>query len=162
MKSLNDMKCVARTMPYDTRSKYKADCESVRTTPLAHWEEHAREFDRGVRDAAEAILGSVFDDRSYAQASLTPSLGGLGLRRVVDHADGAFAASWRESQSTAAESWSQPPQAEVHLGSQTKASLVVDTAIHPSGERVPKPTGAAAAHAVTGRARGGVGHSGPF
>ena len=128
LKSLND----SQSALYLLRVSYGIvrATHFMRTTPLAHWEEHAREFDRGVRDAAEAILGSVFDDRSYAQASLTPSLGGLGLRRVVDHADGAFAASWRESQSTAAESWSQPPQAEVHLGSQTKASLVVDTAIH--------------------------------
>jgi len=102
----------------------------MRTTPLVEWEVHATEFDKGVRQVAEAILGMVFDDRAYSQATLTPSLGGLGLRRVVDHADGAFAASWRESQSTAEESWARPPQADLHTGSQTQASLSVDRAIH--------------------------------
>ena len=63
----------------------------MRTTPLVHWRELAVEFDQGVRAAAEAILGVVFDPKAYDQASLTPSLGGLGLRRVVDHADAAFA-----------------------------------------------------------------------
>ena len=72
----------------------------------------------------------VFDDRAYAQAALTPSLGGLGLRRVVEHADGAFAASWHESQNTAKESWARPPQADRHSGSQTQASLQVDRATH--------------------------------
>jgi hypothetical protein len=100
----------------------------MRTTPLVHWESHAAEFDRGVRQAAEAILGMVFDDRAYAQAALTPSLGGLGLRRVVERADGAFAASWHESQNTAKESWARPPQADRHSGSQTQASLQVDRA----------------------------------
>ena len=102
----------------------------MRTTPLSHWKELAVEFDQGVRSAAESILGFLFDERAYDQACLTPSLGGLGLRRVVDHADAAFAASWRESQATAGESWAQPPQADLHLGSQTQASLVIDKAIH--------------------------------
>ena len=52
---------------------------TMRTTPLDHWREIAVEFDQGVRAAAEAILGLVFDDRAYDQACLTPSLGGLGL-----------------------------------------------------------------------------------
>jgi hypothetical protein len=101
----------------------------MRCTPLLHWEEEAVQFDRDIRHAAEAILGTVFDDRAYAQATLTPSLGGLGLRRVTEHADAAFAASWRESQVTAEESWTVPPQALVHTGSQTEASLVIDRAI---------------------------------
>jgi len=102
----------------------------MRTTPLAHWETHAAEFDKGIRDAAESILGTVFDERAYVQAALTPSLGGLGLRRIMDHADAAFAASWRESQVTANESWLRPPQADSHSGSQTQASLVIDKGIH--------------------------------
>jgi hypothetical protein len=82
----------------------------MRTTPLEHWVEHARTFDKMVRDAAEAILGTPFDDQAYAQAALTPRFGGLGLRRIVDHADAAFAASWRESQCTASETWVEPWQ----------------------------------------------------
>jgi len=70
------------------------------------------------------------DDRAWAQAALTPSLGGLGLRRVVDHADGAFAASWAESQATARESWLRPPQAETQTGSQTQISRSIDSTIH--------------------------------
>ena len=68
LKSLND----SQSALYLLRVSYGIvrATHFMRTTPLAHWEEHAREFDRGVRDAAEAILGSVFDDRSYAQASV--------------------------------------------------------------------------------------------
>ena len=98
----------------------------MRTTPLVQWKELAVEFDQEVRAAAEAILGVLFDDRAYDQASLTPSLGGLGLRRVVDHADAAFAASWRESQITARETWDKPAQVDGHRGTQTQASLAID------------------------------------
>ena len=102
----------------------------MRTTPLDSWRSQAERFDREVRKVAEDILGVPLDDRAWAQAALTPSLGGLGLRRVVDHADGAFAASWVESQSTAMESWVRPVQAESHKGSQTQASLTFDKAVH--------------------------------
>src|SRR3954447_5778388 len=69
----------------------------MRSTPLAHWRAQAEGFDARLRRTAESILGSPFSDPVYAQAALSPSLGGLGLRRSVDHADAAFAASWRES-----------------------------------------------------------------
>ena len=90
LKSLND----SQSALYLLRVSYGIvrATHFMRTTPLVHWEALAVEFDKGVRETAE-----VFDDKAYDQASLTPSLGGLGLRRVVDHADGAFAASWRES-----------------------------------------------------------------
>jgi len=39
------------------------------------------------------------------QARLTPKLGGLGLRRTVDHADFSFRASWHEAKATAQEDW---------------------------------------------------------
>ena len=71
-------------------------------------EEQAESFDRGVRKLAEDVLGFPLGDKTWDQASLTPSLGGLGLRRVVDHANGAFAASWHESQVTAHETWVPP------------------------------------------------------
>jgi len=53
---------------------------TMRTTPLDHWREIAKEFDQGVRAAAEAILGLVFDDRAYEQASLNPSSANLCTR----------------------------------------------------------------------------------
>jgi len=102
----------------------------MRTTSLGEWKNQAERFDREVRRLAEDILGSPLDDRAWTQACLTPSLGGLGLRRVVDHADGAFAASWHESQATAHESWTPPAQASVHKGSQTETSLAFDKAVH--------------------------------
>ena len=102
----------------------------MRTTPLAQWSGEAVVFDARVRRAAESILGVPFSDQAYTQAALTPALGGLGLRRVVDHADGAFSASWRESQSTAGEVWSPPPQVSAYVGSQRESSLKVDTVIH--------------------------------
>jgi len=60
----------------------------MRTTPLSNWTSEALKFDSEIRTAAEAILGFTFEDESsYLQACLTPSLGGLGLRRTVVHAD---------------------------------------------------------------------------
>ena len=54
---------------------------TMRTTPLDHWREMAKEFDEGVRDAAEVILGLVFD---YDQACLTPSLPGRPPSGLAD------------------------------------------------------------------------------
>ena len=54
-----------------------------------------------IRNAIEDILGFPMSDFTFAQACLTPKLGGLGLRRVVEHADLAYQASWHESQKTA-------------------------------------------------------------
>ena len=47
--------------------------------------------------------------QSWKQACLTPRLGGLGLRRVVDHAEIAFSASWSEAKATCRENWSARP-----------------------------------------------------
>ena len=57
----------------------------MRTTPLTSWKEQAESFDREVRKLAEDILGFPLGDKTWDQASLTPSLGGLGLRRGMNH-----------------------------------------------------------------------------
>ena len=77
----------------------------MRSTPLNQWRDQAVRFDGAIRRAAESILGAPLNDQSYRQAALTPRLGGLGLRRVVDHADIAFAASRHEAQITSEEKW---------------------------------------------------------
>jgi len=77
----------------------------MRTTPLDQWLTQAVEFDATIRNAAENILGFRLSNQCYAQACLTPRLGGLGLRRVVDHASIAFSASWHESKLECGESW---------------------------------------------------------
>ena len=59
----------------------------MRTTPLEQWKEQASKFDSMIRNAIERILGFPMDDPTFAQASLTPRLGGLGLRKVVEHAE---------------------------------------------------------------------------
>src|SRR6185312_14729578 len=69
----------------------------MRTTPLAQWREQASKFDAMIRNAIEKILGFPMDDATFAQACLTPRLGGLGLRKVVEHADLAYHASWHEA-----------------------------------------------------------------
>ena len=82
----------------------------MRTTPLAKWEKQAKKFDQQIWDAAQSILGLTFSDQSWKQACLTPRLGGLGLRKIVDHADIAFSASWWESKATCREEWSVRPE----------------------------------------------------
>ena len=63
----------------------------MRTTPLDFWREQSSKFDSMVRRACERILGFPMNDTTYAQATLTPKLGGLGLRRSVEHANLASA-----------------------------------------------------------------------
>ena len=52
----------------------------MRTTPLEQWKWQATKFDTMIRKAIVSILGFTMDDTTFAQASLTPRLGGLGLR----------------------------------------------------------------------------------
>jgi len=85
----------------------------MRTTPLAQWKQQAVKFDVMIRSAIEKILGYPMDDSTFAQACLTPRLGGLGLRKVVEHAGLAFHASWHEAQKTAKEVWVLPPDLPV-------------------------------------------------
>jgi hypothetical protein len=99
----------------------------MRTTPLELWKTEAVEFDSRVRSAAEQILGFPMSDSSYAQAALTPTLGGLGLRRTTEHALGAFAASWHESQRQSGEDWAKPAELPDYVP-QKKASFLFDTA----------------------------------
>ena len=61
-----------------------------RTTPLSHWHSIATSFDSSVRRAFESIVGFPLSQTAYAQACLTPKLGGFGIRRVTQHAEGAF------------------------------------------------------------------------
>src|SRR6185437_15173340 len=78
------------------------------------------------RNAIEGILGFPMDDRTFTQASLTPKLGGLGLRRTVEHADLAFHASWHESRRTAKEEWPPPPGMSAEHVPQSEASYQSD------------------------------------
>ena len=90
------------------------------TTPLVQWKEQVVIFDSMMRRAIESILASPMSNETYAQACLTPRLGGLGLRKVEDHATFAFHASWHEAQKTAKEVWARPmdqPEKYVSEGS---------------------------------------------
>ena len=101
----------------------------MRTTPLAQWKEQGVKFDGMVRGASEKILGIPMSDRTFAQAALTPKLGGLGLRRTVEHADFAYSASWHESMKQAKETWTRPPKVEEKHVSQSQASYQFDEAM---------------------------------
>ena len=81
----------------------------MRTTPLRKWRKEATKFDQKIWDAAQSILGLPLNEQSWKQACLTPRLGGLGLRRIVDHAEIAFSASWSEAQGTCRENWTVRP-----------------------------------------------------
>ena len=78
----------------------------MRTTPFRKWAKVAGKFDKQIWDAAQNILGLQIPEQVWKQASLTPRLGGLGLRRIVDHAEIAFSASGHEAKATCGESWS--------------------------------------------------------
>ena len=85
-----------------------------------------------VRHASERILGFPMNDATYAQAALTPKLGGLGLRRSAEHADLAYHASWHESQRTAKEVWTPPAGMPEKYVSQSEASFEFDEQVHAS------------------------------
>jgi hypothetical protein len=105
----------------------------MRTTPVLKWKAQAQKFDETIRCAAESILGAPFTDQCYKQACLTPRLGGFGLRRIQDHADIAFSASWHESLQTCQETWL--PRADVSeyssqkVGSFKKDKEILDALI---------------------------------
>ena len=102
----------------------------MRTNPLEQWKDQAIKFDKMIRQATVSILGFPMDDVIFAQACLTPRLGGLGLRKVTEHASLAFHASWFESQKTAREEWKPPPQLPGRYLSQKEASFDFDSKIH--------------------------------
>ena len=87
-------------------------------------------FDSMMRKAIEDILAAPMSDEAYAQVCLTPRLGGLGLRKVVDHADLAFHASWYEAQKTAKEVWVPPVGLPEQYLSQKEASFEFDSKVH--------------------------------
>jgi len=72
----------------------------MRTTPLPQWSQVAVKFDECVRETVAQILGTTFPGESYAQACVSTKIGGLGVRRVTEHASGAFSASWHDAVKT--------------------------------------------------------------
>jgi hypothetical protein len=102
----------------------------MRTTPLDQWKAQGEEFDAMVRTAAERILGYPMNEVTYAQAALTPKLGGLGLRKAVEHAGFAYSASWHESRKMAGEEWARPAGVTEGHKYQTIASFEFDELVH--------------------------------
>jgi hypothetical protein len=102
----------------------------MRTTPLHLWKDQAKKFDQMIRKAIEGILGFPMNDVTFIQVCLTPKLGGLGLRRVTEHADMAYHASWHESMKTAKEVWVAPPGMSEEHTPQSVASFDFDEKRH--------------------------------
>ena len=100
----------------------------MRTTPLDQWQEQASKFDGMIRAAAEKILG--FPMIQLSPKLLTPRLGGLGLRKVVEHADFAYHASWSEARKVAKEEWTPPGNLPGEYLSQQDASFGFDEKMH--------------------------------
>ena len=100
----------------------------MRTTPISHWRNVAISFDKSVRGAFESIVGFPLSDSTYTQVSLTPRLGGFGLRQVALHAEGAFNASRSEVFSTWGSrlQWSSSPALSP---SQQEASFSLDKSL---------------------------------
>ena len=100
----------------------------MRTTPLSHWHSIATSFDSSVRRAFESIVGFPLSQTAYAQACLTPKLGGFGIRRVTQHAEGAFNACRFEVFSAWGSrlGWSSSPPPSP---SQQEASFSFDTSV---------------------------------
>lgn len=98
----------------------------MRTTPFDQWETAAAKFGLCIRDVVSQILGTTFPGDSYVQACICTKFGGLGIRRVVDHPNVAFAASWHESKRTARKIWLVPEVCESEYVPQMEASAKVN------------------------------------
>ena len=70
--------------------KFSYLLRTVDTTAMAHL---LLEFDRCTRDSLARILGAAVGDRTWEQAKLPVSMGGMGFRGAEDHAPVAYAAS---------------------------------------------------------------------
>ena len=103
----------------------------MRTTPLSLWSKQAEQFDRKICHTVFQCLGLKPVNEAYDQVSVSTKIGGLGMRRIVDHAKGAFTASWFEAQVTTHESWVKPDDADcsADYATQRKASSATDVAI---------------------------------
>ena len=104
----------------------------MRTTPLEHLPlDHAKSFDKLMRKAVETILGTPLPEHSYKQSCLTPKLGGMGMRKVEEHADVAFHASWHEARLTSKEEgWTPPAGVPAEYTPQAVASFKIDEKAH--------------------------------
>ena len=71
---------------------------SLRTVDTTDHQEPLQEYDRITREALTRIMGSPLQDLQWSQATLPTSMGGLGLRSAVEHAPGAYVASYTSSQ----------------------------------------------------------------
>ena len=97
---------------------------------MDQWKHHAETFDKLIRGAIEKILGTPLSDTAYTQACLTPKLGGLGLRKVTEHAQYALCASWHEARVTAKENWWDKPREFGDYDTQSSASFKHDEKVH--------------------------------
>jgi len=100
----------------------------MRTTPLLQWSVHAVEFDKIVLNTTQSILGCTLPPPAYAQAGVSTRFGGLGIRRIVDHAPVAFSASWCTSRKVCEEKWLPMDGVPDHAPGQRWASEDVDRA----------------------------------
>ena len=98
----------------------------MRTTPLYQWEEHAKKFDATIRGATELIIKHNLPSAAYDQACVSTRFGGLGIRKVVDHAPIAFAASYNESHAQCGETWMNVTKVPEGAPSQRAASETLD------------------------------------
>jgi len=104
----------------------------MRTTPLSVWRNQAAKFDTVVGQAVFQCLALKPTPEAYDQASVSTTIGGLGVRRILDHAKGAFTASWHESQGITHESWTNNfPESDCSsvYESQQRASSKIDACI---------------------------------
>ena len=103
----------------------------MRTTPLSLWSKQASKFDTVVGHTIFQCLGLKPVPEAYDQASISTTIGGLGIRRIVDHAKGAFTASWHEAQGITHEAWTNNFEGDCSsvYESQNRASSKTDTAL---------------------------------
>ena len=72
---------------------------ALRATNFKHHPLLLEKFDDGIRRAMEEVVGAPLDDAAYIQASLPINMGGMGLRRAVDHCSAAYVSSYCASSS---------------------------------------------------------------
>ena len=109
----------------------------MRTTPITLWTKQAEQFDAKVRDTVFQILGLQQTPEAYDQISVSTTIGGLGIRRVLDHAKGAFTASWHEARGITKEHYHVSSTARAFTKLSTKHPKMLIRPLWKSSRREP-------------------------
>ena len=88
---------------------------ALRTCPPGHIKEATSKFDNAMLEAISDLAGGPLQNWAWLKASLSSSLGGLGIRRASLHAPAAYIGSLNQSRLLVARICGGVPSTSIHL-----------------------------------------------